>query len=513
MHDEDQAPGRPAAPDAAEPDAAGAPPGQHVDVIVIGAGYGGVTAAALLAHEGKRVALIDKTPRAGGKTQTLDRKGYRYEMFGAVGIPALDSRFHELVEVLGIEDRVELLIPEGEKAAVHYRPSDGSWRTMRSALQQTGSPDELATLQRVFGASDDDLAKLGELYLAMIAMSDEDIAGLDEVGTVDFVEPFGLPTGLESQIYATLNMLFVAPVDRLAASEAVLVLRNMVLGGAGRFHKGGYGRVAEVCAEVVVEHGGMFLTSTRVQRIIVEEGRAVGVETDKGTFFAPAVVSNAGVQPTVLKLAGADRFPEDYVERVQGLEPSWAIAGVRYVFDTRIFDAALIPIFSDQSWLDSARFAAMEAGEWPDVPLIAIDVASELDPSLVAEPGHQVANIQVFVSPDPDSGMGEEAVRRAREVIDELYPEIRAHTIRTEPFGARQISRMTRDTTMPGTGGEAVGLAQVVGQVGKGKPDARTPLPGLYLVGCDAGGRGSGTHQAVDSGFNVAAMVSEDLPP
>jgi len=34
-----------------------------------------------------------------------------------------------------------------------------------------------------------------------------------------------------------------------------------------------------------------------------------------------------------------------------------------------------------------------------------------------------------------------------------------------------------------GTGGEAVGLAQIVGQVGKGKPSARTPVSGLYLVG------------------------------
>src|SRR3974377_1639341 len=50
------------------------------DVIVIGAGYGGVTTAALCANQGNRVALIDKTPRAGGKTQTLDRKGERQGM-------------------------------------------------------------------------------------------------------------------------------------------------------------------------------------------------------------------------------------------------------------------------------------------------------------------------------------------------------------------------------------------------------------------------------------------------
>jgi len=485
--------------------------GNDFDVIVIGAGYGGVTAAALCAHQGKRVALLDKTPRAGGKTQTLDRRGYRYEMFGAVGIPAADSRFHELVDVLGVRDRVEFLIPEGEQAAVHYRPPEGGWRTLRSALRQTGSEEELAGLARVFGATQEDLDALAGFYLAMLAMTDEEVQALDEVGTVDFVAPFGLPTGLTSQLYATLNMLFVAPVDRLAASESVLVLRNMVLGGAGRFHRGGYGRVAEVCAAFVEERGGVFLTGTRVQRILVEHGRAVGVATDRAEFRAPVVVSNAGVQPTVLRLAGADVFPEPYVERVRGLEPSWAIAGVRYVFDTRVFDAALIPIFSDQSWLDSARFAAMEAGEWPDVPLIAVDVASEFDPTLVPTPGHQVANIQVFVSSDPDSPMGAEAVRRARAVVEELYPAIRDHTLRTEPFGARQISRMTRDATVPGSGGEAVGLAQVVGQVGRGKPDARTPLPGLYLVGCDAGGRGSGTHQAVDSGFHVAAMVADDL--
>jgi prolycopene isomerase len=481
------------------------------DVIVVGAGYGGVTAAALLANGGKRVALVDKTPRAGGKTQTLTRKGYRYEMFGAVGIPALDSRFHELVDVLALGDRVELLIPEGDKAALHYRPPEGGWRSMRSPLQQTGSEAELDNLRHVFGATDDDLAKLAELYMSMLAMSEEDIVALDEVGTVDFVTPFGLPSGLASQIYATLNMLFVVPVDRLAASEAALVLKNMVMGGAGRFHRAGYGQVAEACAEFVVEAGGAFWPSTRVNRILVENGRVTGVETEKGPLRAPVVISNAGVQPTVLKLTGAAHFPKDYVERVRSLEPSWAIAGVRYVLDERVFDAALIPIFSDQSWLDSSRFAAMEDGDWPDIPLIAVDVASEFDESMVAEPGHQVANIQVFVSPDPESSMGEEAVRRARDVIDELYPDIRKHTIRTEPYGARQISRMTRDATVPGSGGEAVGLAQVVGQVGKGKPDAQTPLPGLYLVGCDAGGRGSGTHQAVDSGFNVAAMVAEAL--
>ena len=102
-------------------------------------------------------------------------------------------------------------------------------------------------------------------------------------------------------------------------------------------------------------------------------------------------------------------------------------------------------------------------------------------------------------------------LRRAEEVLNELWPDLQNLILRKEPYGPKAISGLSRDSVLPGCGGEAVGIAQVVGQVGKSKPAPRTPLPGLYLVGCDAGGRGAGTHQAVDSGFNVAAMVNEDL--
>ncbi len=123
--------------------------------MVVGAGYGGAPLAALLARQGRRVALVDKTPRAGGKTQTLDRRGYRYEMFGAVGIPAVGSRFDELVEVLGIQDRVRAAGARRDTAAsIRYRAPDGTWRSQRSPLRQTGDAGELATLQRTFGATD-----------------------------------------------------------------------------------------------------------------------------------------------------------------------------------------------------------------------------------------------------------------------------------------------------------------------------------------------------------------------
>ncbi|RLC95693.1 MAG: hypothetical protein DRI40_05240, partial [Chloroflexi bacterium] len=56
--------------------------------------------------------------------------------------------------------------------------------------------------------------------------------------------------------------------------------------------------------------------------------------------------------------------------------------------------------------------------------------------------------------------------------------------------------------------GEAVGVGVTVGQCGKYKPSARSPLPGLFYVGFDAGSSAfMGTQQAVDSALKVAPMV------
>jgi prolycopene isomerase len=484
---------------------------EEFDVCVIGAGFGGSSVAALLAKSGLKVALLEKTARAGGKTQTTERKGYRFEMFGAVGIPAYNSRFHELVDALDVADRTPFVVPEGDAASIRYLNRDGQWKVSYNPLMATGSEKEMTAMKDTFGVTDTELEALGAFYGEILSLDDAAINALDDTGAYAWLERFNMAPPLVSQICMNLNTLFVVAVDRLPASEMIFALRDQVLGGAGRYHIGGYGHVAEVCADYVVEQGGLYLTKTRVQKILVEDGRAVGVQVDGRDIRARAVISNAGIQPTVLNLAGAEFFPAAYVERVTALEPSWAICGFRYVLDKRIFDAALIPVFSDESWLNEERYQDMLKGKWPNVPLIAIDVPSEFDPGLSDFPGHQLANCQVFMPADTESTLVNEALARCEAVIDELWPELKDHIVRKEPYGARQISSMSRDVAVPGCGGEAVGIAQVMGQCGSSKPDARTPLPGLYIVGCDAGGRGAGTHQAVDSGFTVAAMVEQDL--
>ena len=133
---------------------------EEYDVCVIGAGYGGASVAALLAKQGKKVALLEKTARAGGKTQTTERKGYRFEMFGAVGIPAYNSRFHELVDTLGVAERAPFVVPEGDAASIRYLNKDGDWKVSYNPLMPTGSEQEMTTMKDTLGVTDADLEAL-----------------------------------------------------------------------------------------------------------------------------------------------------------------------------------------------------------------------------------------------------------------------------------------------------------------------------------------------------------------
>ena len=235
--------------------------------------------------------------------------------------------------------------------------------------------------------------------------------------------------------------------------------------------------------------------------------RVTGVATDQGEFKAPIIISNAGIQPTVLKLAGDLHFPPAFLRRVRSLEPSWAFVGIRYELNAPIIKIPMTIVFSPESAWGTAGFEQAENGNWPRDPLLLVTVPSLYDPELASASTPQVVLAGVMGSPDPDSPMNEAAIEKLDEMVHRVWPKMRKHIIRRQTFGAAQVSKASRDSVLPGQGGECIGLAQVIGQCGRSKPSPRSPVKGLYFAGCDAGGRGIGTTQAVDSGFNVAEMI------
>src|SRR4030042_4060013 len=76
------------------------------DVIVIVAGCGGLTAAALLAKQGRKVLVLEQGDRVGGCCSTFEREGYRFDV-GATILEIIDP-INAAFEMLGTSLREEV---------------------------------------------------------------------------------------------------------------------------------------------------------------------------------------------------------------------------------------------------------------------------------------------------------------------------------------------------------------------------------------------------------------------
>jgi prolycopene isomerase len=153
------------------------------------------------------------------------------------------------------------------------------------------------------------------------------------------------------------------------------------------------------------------------------------------------------------------------------------------------------------------EFERMARGETkPEKNYIYLGTTS-LYPGM-APKGKQVVYAVISCAPDPKLNPTpylEYIERGIRKIMPEFYDSNWIEN--TEIMSPAIVPSVGTDAIFSGQGGESYGSANSIGQVGPDRPRGDTPIGGLYITGNDAGGSGLGTHQAVDSGFNIFDMV------
>ena len=474
------------------------------DVIVIGAGFGGSACAGLLAKRGLRVLLVEKNARAGGKAMSLSKNGFTYTAWVVIGAPVVGNLYEAVAKELGVGDLVPLVTP-GAPASL-YRTSSGAYA--RVPDMPVGQTDPTAIFDWLEIAPGDRDAAL-MFFARLTMMPPEEIAQLHGVSFRDWIGRYEIPPSLYAFLVSNCcDGMFMVPVDLLDAAEAVASLQDMFLRHGGMFCRGGFGTVAEAYCEAVRRHGGTVLMKTKTERILVEDGAVAGVVTSGGTFRAPIVISNAGLQPTVLRLLGEADCPSDYRGYVERLVPSWSLLGYRYFLRRPVIDAPYGVVFSDTSPWTLDRLEQAHAGKASREGVVYFEVPSNYDPE-AAPPGKQLVLTGSFCPPSPQMTREEIAAwaQAGEDVIFKAFPELEDAIEDKELYTPKDVSNLTRESALPGCGGETIGLGQIVGQCGPSKPSVQAPVRGLFFVGCDAGGSGVGTQQAIASARNVAEAV------
>lgn len=474
------------------------------DVIVVGAGFGGSACAGLLAKRGLKVLLVEKNARAGGKAMSLSKNGFTYTAWVVIGAPVQGNLYEAVLKELGVEDQAKLVAP-GKQGSI-YRTPAGKYVALPD--MPPGQPDPNVIFDWLNIPEADRMTAM-TFFAELTMMPPEQIDTFHDISFHEWIGRYHVP----KQLYAFLVSLccdgmFMVPVDTLEAAEAIKSLQDMFLRHGGMFCEGGYGRVAEAYCEGVRKFGGTVLMKTRTEKIVVENGRVAGVETSKGTFRAPIVISNAGLQPTVLKLVGPEHFDGAFVKRVKELVPSLALLGYRYFLKKKVLDVPYGVIFSDDSPWSQERFNKANAGQASREGVLYYEVPSNYDPA-AAPAGKQIVLTGSFCPPAPE--MTREQIQAwaaaGEKIMFSAFPDLEAAIEDKELYTPHDVSNLTREQVLPGQGGETIGLGQIVGQCGPNKPSIQASIPGLFFVGCDAGGTGVGTQQAIESGMNVADAV------
>lgn len=478
------------------------------DMIVVGAGPGGSSAAALLAKEGKKVLLVDKNKSAGGRMMGIhDSQGFNYEMFPIHCLPYENSKFEYVLERIGKENAAKRIHMRNLGLATIFYFEDLNGEVTRWDMK--GSFDE-SFLKAIHVPLNDKqgINKIYKFMQDMATMPEAEIKKLERIPSTEYVDCYGEFPGmfrtfaLGSFCEGTLEMT----CELVPASEMVRLFQQQTKGGACRYYESGVNHVFEVFADAVEEFGGTVLYNSRVKSIDVENGTAKGITLENGDkYTAPVVISTAGIRQTVMKLVGEDKFDAEYAERIKGLVSGLACVGYRYFLDAPVLKTPQI-IYYPEGCLESyEEFKETAEGKRkPERNYIYFGTTS-LYPNCAPE-GKQLVYAVMSCYPDPNMDT-QPFFDYIESKIQIIQPDLFDHIERREVMTPGQTAALGTVAMGEHLGGEAYGIANCIGQAGEDRPSPVSPIRGLYYAGNDAGGFGEGTHQAVDSGVNIADLI------
>lgn len=460
-----------------------APDSKHRDAIVIGGGVGGLAFAAIACSLlGKRVLVLEKNAAVGGRLYSFEREGFTLDIGAHVISQSEKGPLGRVLRAVG---------KDGEIRWKHVRPMTsfrGEIFAFPKGLEGRIPRDQFTTLT--------------ELMREMVRMDNADTRELDDVDLRTYATRKDIRHPLALACLNNITMVYICvPIHRSSAGEFIRCLRDEATSRASGYPAGGCNAISEALAKGIAEKGGEILTRSAVDQIIIEDGRAVGVRSGDTVHRAPLVVSNADGRRTLLDLLPPGILSDGDSRRVRDMTYSYSMLIVRLALEHPVTDLRLVTHIAN---FDPERYEEdLLSGKFPEEVNLFMPVPSNFS-SECAPAGKQLLTAGVWVpfeTPDPD---------RLESVVVDTAEKV---------FPGLKDAILWRHVTTPenlhgavGENGAIIGLGQSVGQVGKRRLGVRSPVPGLYLCGAEAGGTGVGIELAIDSAFELLNILGEEDP-
>ncbi len=269
------------------------------DIIVIGSGLGGLTAANRLARSNHKVLLLEHHHRLGGLATWFKRKGHIFDIslhgfpFGMVKTCKKYWNSEITNSIVQLRDIV-FNNPQFQLKTTFDRNDFTAILENRFKIPATVIND-FFNFARSMNFYDDQGMTTKELF-------EQFFPGRSDVHRL-LMEPITYANG------STLED---------PAITYGIVFSNFMSRGVYTF-KGGTDRLINLMSQELEKNGVTICTRAKVEKIVVEKGKTKGVIVNGTMIDAPAVVSNSGITDTIFTLTGQEQFSDTFLEKAEAI--------------------------------------------------------------------------------------------------------------------------------------------------------------------------------------------------
>jgi phytoene dehydrogenase-like protein len=491
------------------------------DIIIIGSGHNALITAAYLTRAGRSVLVLEKNDRPGGflMTEELTLPGFKHDVYAAAhplfltgpayadlgpDLEARGLRYRntDLPTGVSMEDGRTAVLPRSfeEFIAEAERLATGDGAVLAQLFE-----DLNPYVNDVFSLFNFDLSGAEASPIIAKLMSNPSFASSMFSTARNVVSPFRSPV-LRAMIASWVTHLGRTP-DEIGSGIWVPLTVMALMGGGMPIPEGGSEMLAKSLAQLVTDQGGVIHTHTRVDRILVEKGRAVGVKTSDGRKFhaKEAVVASTTPDQLYLKLlADTDVSPPlkkqaEYFRYGRGcVQIHLALSEPPKWLDER-FHRVGQPHLTDG--LDGFTLAIAQgmADLLPAKPTFTVDCATNLDPSRAPQ-GKATMRIQVLEVPCRPRGdaagridvgdgtwtpeLTARFTERVLGVVSQHIPNIPSAVIGQHVITPKTIAQYNPNAGPGDPYGGAHDLAQsYLFRPLPNQPSHQTAVPNLFMLG------------------------------
>uniref|UniRef100_A0A7S0BTZ9 prolycopene isomerase n=1 Tax=Rhodosorus marinus TaxID=101924 RepID=A0A7S0BTZ9_9RHOD len=486
---------------------------------------GGLVTATQLASKGLKVRVLEKYLIPGGSSGYFKRDGYTFDV-GASMIFGLGDEGYTNLLTRALDAVGKKIDTKPDPTIVTYYLPDGL--TVPVDRNYDAFMDEL---RGKFPSSADGLKQFYDTCADVFkCLNEMELLSLEEpryLLKVFFQKPVNC---LKLLWYMFLNaadeagktiadpvakkfvdiecfLISVAGADRTPLINTGMVFADRHYGGAN-YPIGGVGKISLALAEGLEEYGGKIEYGARVRRILVEDGKAVGVLLANGEELrAPTVISNATRWDTFENLMPKESVPKEesvFRERYRKTASFISLhAGVKRDKLPKDLECHMI-ILDDYENMENCRDA--EGTLFVSVPTV-------LDSTIAPDNRHI---FHIFTASDMDEWEGlssAEYKEKKEELAAKMLKKVEAAAVPGLTDSVELLEVGTPRTHRRFLGRIDGTYGPVPRRVLRGlssMPFNKTAVPGLYCVG-DSSFPGQGLNAVAFSGFSCAHRVAADV--